>query len=108
MPEAGRRWRKYLGDKLSPGDVIAGKYRLDRLVGTGGMGVVLEACHVELDAKVAVKLLRPSPHDEKTARERFRREARAAFSITSEHVARIMDLGSLERLVHAVAPGHKR
>jgi serine/threonine-protein kinase len=96
MPKGGQRWRKVLGDALSPGDVIDGKYRLERLVGTGGMGVVLEACHVELDARVAVKVLRPSQYDTDTARERFRREARAAFRITSEHVARIMDLGSFE------------
>ena len=85
-------WRKALGGLYARGDVIASKYRLDRVVGVGGMGVVMEAYHLELEQPVAVKLLRPARTTDDN-QERFRREARAAFRLTSEHAVRILDLG---------------
>lgn len=85
-------WRKALGGLYARGDVIASKYRLDRVVGVGGMGVVVEAHHLELEQSVAVKLLRPARMTDDN-RERFRREAQAAFRLTSEHAVRILDLG---------------
>lgn len=85
-------WRKALGGLYARGDVIASKYRLDRVVGVGGMGVVVEAHHLELEQPVAVKLLRPARMTDDN-RERFRREAQAAFRLTSEHAVRILDLG---------------
>ena len=87
-----RVWRKALGGLFARGDVIASKYRLDRVVGVGGMGVVVEAQHLELEQAVAVKLLRPTRMTDDN-RERFRREAQAAFRLTSEHAVRILDLG---------------
>lgn len=89
------QWRAALGESVVPGDLIGGRYRLDQIVGAGGMGVVIEAWHVELDQKVAVKVLRVDRRGKSSTRERFKREARACFRMTSEHVVRIIDLGSL-------------
>ena len=77
------------------GDVIAGRYRIDRILGEGGMGVVFGATHLELQESVAVKLMLPSlvGHPESAAR--FAREARATVRIKSEHVARLFDFGKL-------------
>jgi serine/threonine-protein kinase len=78
------------------GDVLVGKYRVDRVLGVGGMGVVVAAHHLRLDEKVAIKLLRPEAMAAPEAVVRFEREARAAVKIKSEHVARVIDVGALE------------
>ncbi|MGO8998262.1 MAG: serine/threonine protein kinase [Polyangiaceae bacterium] len=88
-----------LGDKdigVREGDVLAGKYRVDRVLGVGGMGVVVAAHHVELDERVAIKFLLPEMLDQAECVLRFAREARAAVKIKSEHVARVRDVGKLE------------
>jgi eukaryotic-like serine/threonine-protein kinase len=76
--------------------LLAGKYRVERIIGQGGMGVVVEARHIVLDERVALKFLQPdfALHPEGSAR--FLREARAAVKIKSEHVARVLDTGTLE------------
>ncbi|MBM4359363.1 MAG: serine/threonine protein kinase [Deltaproteobacteria bacterium] len=89
-------WQETLGDALSPGDVIAGKYRVQRLIGRGGMGVVLEAWHLDFDEPVALKLLLPEVSANEEAVGRFEREARAAFKVKGEHVARMLDVGKTE------------
>lgn len=81
---------------LGPGEVLAGKYRIDRVLGQGGMGVVVAATHLELEDKVAVKFLLPQALKNEEAVARFVREARAAVRIKNEHVARIIDVGRLE------------
>jgi serine/threonine-protein kinase len=81
---------------LQVGDIVAGKYEVERILGEGGMGVVVAARHRDLDQQVAVKFLLPEIAKRKDAAERFRREARAAVRITSEHVARVLDVGSSE------------
>jgi serine/threonine-protein kinase len=81
---------------LQAGDVIAGKYRVERVIGQGGMGVVVAAEHTTLRQHVAVKVLLPEAAKRGTATERFLREARASVAIKSEHVARVMDVGSLD------------
>ncbi len=78
------------------GDVLAGKYRVDRVLGAGGMGVVVAAHHLGLDTKVAIKLLLPEMLQHQDVVARFAREARAAAKITNEHVARVFDVGALE------------
>lgn len=78
------------------GDVLAGKYRVERVLGVGGMGVVVAARHIQLDTKVALKFLLPAMLGSGEAVSRFAREARAAVKITSEHVARVLDVGVLE------------
>jgi serine/threonine protein kinase len=81
---------------VKEGDVIAGKYRVDKVLGAGGMGVVVAGRHVQLDTRVAIKLLLPELLSNQEAVGRFAREARAAVRITSEHVARVLDVGTLE------------
>jgi eukaryotic-like serine/threonine-protein kinase len=85
------------GPELRPGRVVAGRYRIERMLGSGGMGVVVAARHLALDRTVALKFLRS---DRMAARdvERFVREAKLAASMRSEHVARILDAGSLDDL----------
>lgn len=81
---------------VAPGDIIADKYRVERLIGQGGMGVVVLAVHVHLDEQVAIKLMRPDgATGRRDAAERFMREARAAVKIKSQHVAKVLDVGVL-------------
>ena len=85
------------------GQVVAQKYRVDRFIGQGGMGVVVAGFHLELDQPVAIKFLVSESGLESEGAERFRREARAAARIHSEHVARVFDIGLLdERLPYMV------
>jgi serine/threonine protein kinase len=82
-----------------PGDVIAGKYRIDKLVGRGGMGVVLAAQHLALGQTVAIKVLAIDGLDDVRKREagaRFLREGQSAARLTSDHVVRIYDVGTLD------------
>jgi eukaryotic-like serine/threonine-protein kinase len=81
---------------VQPGSVIAGKYLIERVLGQGGMGVVIAARHTLLDEPVAVKMLLPSIAESADSVERFVREARAASRIKSEHVVRVSDVGTLE------------
>jgi serine/threonine-protein kinase len=81
---------------VRPGDILAGKYRVERVLGAGGMGVVVAAHHIQLDEKVALKFLLPQALGNEEAVNRFVREARAAVKIKSEHVARVSDVGQLE------------
>lgn len=81
---------------VKAGDVLAGKYRIDRVLGVGGMGVVVAAHHIDLDERVAIKFLLPASLSNPEAVARFAREARAAVKIKSEHVARVSDVGKLE------------
>jgi eukaryotic-like serine/threonine-protein kinase len=79
-----------------PGDVLAGKYRIERILGRGGMGIVVEATHLQLEDRVAIKFLLPEALGNPEAVSRFLREARAAVKIKNEHVARVSDVGTLE------------
>jgi serine/threonine-protein kinase len=81
---------------LEPGVVLAGKYRVERVLGQGGMGVVLAAQHLQLGQRVALKFLLPEVCTNGEAVARFLREARTAVQIESEHVARVVDVGTLE------------
>jgi tRNA A-37 threonylcarbamoyl transferase component Bud32 len=91
------------GAPIEPGRVLAGKYRVVRVLGRGGMGLVVEATHVELDERVAVKVLRPELLSRPGAAERVLREARATVKIASEHVVRVFDAGTLEGGVPYIA-----
>jgi serine/threonine protein kinase len=75
------------------GAVVGGKYRVDRIVGSGGMGVVVAATHTELHQAVALKFILPEAISGKEAVERFMREARSVARLKSEHVARVFDVG---------------
>jgi serine/threonine-protein kinase len=80
---------------LSPGEVVLSKYRIERVLGEGGMGIVVAAHHLGLGRRVALKVLRAECVGEPTVRERFAREARAASRIDSEHVVRVLDVDAL-------------
>jgi serine/threonine protein kinase len=84
------------GAGVNEGDILAGKYRVERVLGVGGMGVVVAAHHMQLDQKVALKFLLPEALHSAESVGRFLREARAAVKITNEHVARVIDVGTLE------------
>ncbi|WP_437602653.1 serine/threonine-protein kinase [Sorangium sp. So ce590] len=79
---------------VAEGQVLSGKYRVERILGQGGMGVVVAALHEQLHQRVAIKMLHPGANAEMV--ERFVREARAAVRLKSEHVARVLDVGTLE------------
>jgi serine/threonine protein kinase len=81
---------------VAPGHKLAGKYRVEREIGAGSMGVVVEAWHVELDQRVAIKFLYPEFASHQEGAERFRREARASARIENEHVAKVLDIGTLD------------
>ena len=85
-----------LGWIPAPGQLLAGKYRVEGLVGAGGMGAVITAVQLELERRVAIKLLPPQAAQIGTAVERFLREARAASAISNDHVVRIYDVGRLD------------
>ena len=79
-----------------PGEILAEKYRVERTLGSGGMGVVVEAKHLKLGQRVALKFLHPDAAESEEAVGRFTREGQAAVQIQSEHVARVLDVGTLE------------
>jgi len=81
---------------LGPGTVIAGKYRIERVLGRGGMGTVVEATHAQLGASFALKFLHDNVAGNAALAERFFREARAAAALKSEHVCRVFDVGEFE------------
>jgi serine/threonine-protein kinase len=78
------------------GQVLAGKYRVERVLGVGGMGIVVAAHHIHLDERVALKLLLPEVLKHPEGVRRFVQEARSAVKIKSEHVARVTDVAQLE------------
>jgi serine/threonine-protein kinase len=81
---------------VAEGDVLAGKYRVERVLGKGGMGVVVSAMHLTLRKRVALKFLLPSALEKPETIERFLREGRSAVRLKSEHSAKVVDVGTLE------------
>ena len=82
-------------DEFVEGQVLDGKYRIERVIGRGGMGVVVAARHLVLDEQVAIKFLSDQAWMNGEVVARFEREARAAVKIKSEHVVRVIDVGRL-------------
>jgi len=87
-----------------PGALLAGRYRLIRSLGHGGMGQVLEVEDSELGERVALKLLKPELGADSTALARFRREIRLARKVSHPNVCRVFDVGKLE----LAGPGDER
>ena len=81
---------------LAPGTLLLGKYRIDALIGTGGMGNVVRASHLYLQQPVAIKPLLPEMAASSSTVQRFLREAQATVKLRSEHIARVMDVGTSE------------
>jgi serine/threonine protein kinase len=84
---------------VSIGDVVANKYRVDAIIGSGGMAVVVAAWHLELEQRFALKFLSAPFAERPEFVERFTREAKAACRLRSEHIARVHDVG-----MHAGTP----
>lgn len=83
------------GLPVQVGDVLAGKYRVESVLGAGAMGVVIAVTHLDLGELRAVKLMRPSLSHDAGAVERFMREARATARLKNRHVAKMHDIGRL-------------
>ena len=81
------------GVVLEPGRILSGKYRLEAEIGRGGMGSVWRATRLDLGTRVAVKVMHGQPSDNPVGFDRFGREAKAAASLNSPHVVRIIDFG---------------
>ncbi|MFO0583757.1 MAG: protein kinase [Anaeromyxobacter sp.] len=79
--------------KFGAGDVLEGRYRLDVLLGEGGMGTVWRADHLRIHKAVAVKLLHPEISHSPLETERFRREAQIAVRLKSPYVVDVLDFG---------------
>jgi serine/threonine-protein kinase len=75
------------------GSIIAGKYQVLRLIGSGGMGTVWEGTHTTLGTRLAIKLIRPQFAQQREARARFEIEARAAARLNSKHAVHVYDYG---------------
>jgi serine/threonine-protein kinase len=89
------------GSTLAPGTHF-GRYQIVRLIGAGGMGVVYEALHVELNKRVAVKILAPAVARIPTWRTRFLREGQTAASIHHPNVTEVFDVGEQDGMLYLV------
>jgi len=89
----GRDSESDLPRRIDVGDVLAGKYRIEDVLGEGGMGEVFRASHIGLDQKVAVKALLPYAARNEEHVARFEQEAKTLAMLRSDHVARVFDVG---------------
>ncbi len=81
---------------VAPGAIVAGKYRLDAVIGEGGMGAVWAATHTGLGQAVAIKFISKEFVTSAEALRRFDSEAKAAAQLRSRHVVQVFDNGTLE------------
>ncbi len=82
--------------RFNTGQVIAGKYMIERQIGAGGMGIVAVATHLTLGQRVAIKFLNEDAMESPDIIARFEREAKACVQLKSEHVARVIDVGVMD------------
>ena len=78
-----------------PGTILLGKYRVEDVIGTGGMGRVVRASHLYLQQSVAIKILLTEMAQNASTVSRFLREAQATAQLKSEHIARVIDVGTM-------------
>ncbi len=78
------------------GKVVGEKYRVDQLIGAGGMGTVWQGVHITLGNKVAIKFIKPAYAQHPDARKRFEIEARAAAKLRTKHAVQVHDFGVTE------------
>jgi len=107
-PAAGAQWQRDVPDSVQPPEetspsvarfmnkLVEGKYRIEKLIGKGGMGAVYQAEHVKLGKKVAIKVLLEGHRAGSDAARRFGREARAAGALGHPNIVQIFDIGTLE------------
>src|SRR5438105_2815347 len=84
-----------MADAAEDETVIDGKYRMLRLIGSGGMGAVYEGRHLRIGRRVAIKILHAGLARNRRVVARFEQEAQAAARVGSHHVADVLDLGDL-------------
>jgi serine/threonine-protein kinase len=84
-----------VAQQTNPGDILLGKYRVEEVIGVGGMGRVVRASHLYLQQPVAIKILLSNMAESQSTVARFLREAQATVKLRSEHIARVMDVGTL-------------
>src|SRR5438105_15606470 len=87
--------------RIGPGEIVDGKFRVERTLGVGGMGFVVAARQIGLERRVALKFVRGT---EAGAVARFMREARAVARLRSEHVARVLDVAAVTAIAPSDAP----
>jgi serine/threonine protein kinase len=80
---------------LSTGEILDGKYRIIRELGSGSMGAVYEGENVRIHRRVAIKVLLPAVAEHTDTVQRFQREAQAAGRIGNEHIVEVLDLGTM-------------
>ena len=80
---------------ITPGTVLLGKYRIEKVLGMGAMGIVALATHLDLNQRVAMKFMIPGKTANPERQQRFLREAQIASRLTTMHVARIIDVGTM-------------
>ncbi|HWZ91640.1 MAG TPA: protein kinase, partial [Polyangiaceae bacterium] len=83
------------GHRYAAGDIVAAKYRLERPLGEGGMGTVWQALNLQLEAPVALKLIR-AELDRDLLKQRLKQEARAAAKLGHPAIVRVFDVGESE------------
>jgi serine/threonine-protein kinase len=81
---------------VSPGQMLAGKYRVERVLGAGAMGMVLAATHLALGTRVAIKVMLGGGKNTDQHQARFLREARVAAMLRSHHAGKVLDVGMTE------------
>lgn len=85
--------------ELTPGSIVAGRYRLDRVIGSGGSGQVFRAMHLDLSRPVALKVLLNRLAQETRVRARFVREAKVLAALDHPGVVRVYDFGDDDGLL---------
>ena len=81
---------------MPEGELLGGRYLVERTFAEGGMGIVCLGRHAQLEQPVAIKFLRRALSGKPSVVQRFLNEARALAQLRSEHVVRVMDVGQLE------------
>ncbi|HEY2515204.1 MAG TPA: serine/threonine-protein kinase, partial [Polyangiaceae bacterium] len=92
MPDSTKHARANLEGLPRAGETFDGKYRIEGLLGAGGMGVVFAATHLRLGQRVAIKMLLPEWVGDEAVAQRFAREGRASVAVRSEHIVRVLDV----------------
>jgi serine/threonine-protein kinase len=80
---------------VTPGTVLLGKYKITKVLGMGAMGIVVLATHLDLNQQVAIKFMLPGKTPNPERHQRFMREAQIASRLTTVHVARVIDVGTM-------------
>jgi len=92
----------YDHEVFEPGAIIDQKYRVDRKLGSGGMGIVVAATHLQLGTTLALKCLHATSATEPMSIARLLREAKAAAQLRNEHICRVLDVGSFKSTPYIV------